>query len=588
MMENSYDYSSVFFDELRRRNRLPALLFIASGLMILAIVGGSMWLNYQFLAELWQLRLKNILSILENAATIDATRWSYLIAAALFVPIYLVALKAGFSAAFKLIKDGIYTLRQAPYFGNVPADLIAGEGHARTELYDTLKKRALTAYKPLEAHSPDDRKLGKLLTIIFGSKTGLVPPQERCVIMHLARRLKKQFRYLLCIAAVAAFCLWVLRFQKSSYLIELVDHPYWRAVMQLWAGDHTLIWLLVFTVAGLLTVAAIVAVELLAIYLLLPSGKVATERHEDSLVLEGLVHPFTILNRIPGWCDTLRLDGTYNNREYDKHIEFGKDHPVGGAGLFKGAIFIEQQPRYSAGHNRGVFFLLLISGWLLLIAVFALFYLPEAHYVALQKSVHLWETLIGAPIVLPALVFLMRLGTRYSKRFLAAAHDLHNTFHFQSIAVLVELEGYVSGAETQFSRGGGDLQRGSQLVVRGDLTVGLWSAQLYSQSSDVRGPRLITAFEPTALSRKWLDRVKAEIEKLYGQDMRTVSVDSGKRSLFTESGADELLKRIGDRQWRDGGEAAPDGAAHTKQKVKSTGGARDPNATQKDGAEEEE
>jgi hypothetical protein len=564
-MSQDYDYSSIILRPLEKHNRFPALLCILGGFSILAITGLSMKVNFYFLRDVWFTRLQNIQFAFDRKDVIDTVRWTYLIAVIFFLPILLWSVKAGVATAFDFIRHGLYDLRKPVYLGKIPQNLSSAPGLKTEKAYQSIKRRTLSIYKPLDELDPEDKKLGRFLTTLFGRKTGMVPPPERAVIMNLGRTIGKHLKYLLLSGAALLCIVWFLPNIQGAVVQPILNHSYGKTLIRIFFGEFSLNWIIIALASGTALLFFILLIEITAIYSLLPKENVDTGCHEESIFFEGFGHPVTILNRLPDWCAPLRLDKTFPNRVYEKDLRFRKDHPVSDAGLFKGSIFIEQQPSYAKPPNRILAHLLLVLGWLLILAGFALLFLPNNYYGMLKKGVQVWEHLLGAPLLIPALTLLVRFSFKNGEHFIKEAYHLFDTFTFHSIGILVEIEGYMSKTDIKIGMALNDSMGEERRVVSSDFTVELYAAALVSQSKGIRGERYLTAFKKNEESGNWLSLTKREISEIHEKGVKTIPLDMGK-PVIEIMDSNLALAGFKDRQRETNGDGTV-AKKHTQEKV---------------------
>ncbi len=527
-MSEVHDYSSIVLKPFEKLNRLPSLLFILGGLSILAITGLSAKVNFYFLRDIWLTRFQNIQFAIGGKQVIDTVRLAYLIATVLFLPLLIWSVKIGVQTAFEYIRRGLYYLRKPEYLGSIPKNLSGAPASKTEKVYQAIKSRTLSIYKPLEEHSPKDKKMGRNLTILFGRRTGMVAPQERVVVMNLSQRIGGHTKGLLISCATLSGLAWLLPRLQGTAIQQAFETWLANPLFRFLFGEPSLKWIVIASVAAAALFFTILVIEVAAIYSLLPRKKVTTECHEESIFYEGFGHPAMILHRLPDWYTSLRLEKKFPNRLYEKDIQFRKDHPVSDAGLFNGSIFIEQQPRYTSSPNRIVASLLLVLGWLLIIAGFSLIFLPNNHYAALKNGVQLWERLLGAPLLIPALALLFRFCINNGLHFIDQAYHLFDTFNYRSVGLLVEIEGYMSQADIKIGKALDDSISGGRKFVSSDFNVDLYTAELLSQSKGIRGERYLTAFRQNEESSEWLAVARKEISAMHAKGVKAIPLDMSK------------------------------------------------------------
>lgn len=265
-MSEAHDYSSSILKPFEKLNRIPSLLFILGGLSILAITLLSAKVNFYFLRDVWSTRLQNIQFALSGKEVIDTVRWAYLIAAVLFLPLLIWSFKVGIKTTFDYTCYGLYYLRKPEYLGSIPKNLSGPPASKTGKVYQALKSRTLSIYKPLEEYSPKDKKLGRNLTILFGRRTGMVAPQERAVVINLGRRIGGHMKGLLISCAALFGLIWLLPHLQRTAIQRIFEAWNANPLFRFLFGEPSLKWIVIASAAAAALFFTILVKEISAMH----------------------------------------------------------------------------------------------------------------------------------------------------------------------------------------------------------------------------------------------------------------------------------------------------------------------------------
>ncbi len=430
----------------------------------------------------------------------------FLAFAVIYGPMLLWAFIGGLIMIGKSTRELLQPWRPA----NVPADFNNYEDVIRA-----FKERVISHYRQYL------RSLGGSL---LGPNTLFLTPTSRMVVTGLGNSLSGHITWLV-LALISFGCV----IGSYAYLTSESGYQIMREVpaeLRLMLEDGRM-QLFIPLIVILVLHIVMAAIEVVAIFMLMPHGQPNTVAHEGTEHYRGFGHPAQMFARLPDLSIPLRWNDFLNRitPPQGQQWEETPSKSVGDVGGFTGRVIIEQQPQPILTTGRIAGYMLFIAGWLFILTGFAIYLfilalpLVQMQAVLLTPVVIFLVSLIGSTAALG--------GNSLRKH----GQQMLDVAHFRSNAILIEFIGSLSRADVRVGKAMVDSIESSNVTVRSDFTARFWAAELISETPSLpnmyplTARREILSLNQTDEAAYWLQFFRTEINKLRSEGVKPVGVD---------------------------------------------------------------
>lgn len=287
-------------------------------------------------------------------------------------------------------------------------------------------------------------------------------------------------------------------------------------------------WIPNFPLHFVVPVVGIAALQIVMVIAILPSVTPVADTLEFRLSMRGGGDPKAIPHGLEHQLLVIRPESGAPNRQHRQGFEM-LTGGVGDTGVFGGKLYIESQPTLSEAPTTWVSTALLAAGTVLaLVGVFWVFEIPEF----MGGNPRVSDTVQGllgirwAGHVAGGLV-LYGLG----RRLIASGASLLSVFRFESLAVLLDVEGNYGRSKVRVGKGVHDSIESENIIVRSDCSITGHVATLLSETVGIDGPRAVVGMATDERARDVEGLVQSWLGEFSERGVAVAGVDLADASL---------------------------------------------------------